>query len=212
MKTLFPHNTAGGRVEAHLKHGIDRYLRRLIPAQCERLHSVVTFIVSDEFMVYGNRFTLLSDYAGMIVEEKRIWEKYYLPTSVKGKIVLDVGAGCGETAAFYLQKGAERVIAIESNRIVCSILRRNVQANNLNVTVIEHSFRLTHLSLKHDFLKLDIEGGERALLCFEGKISPCILEVHESGIEELSSQLMTRFGLRKAFSSKGEETCLLCSP
>ena len=35
---------------------------------------------------------------------------------VRGKTVLDVGAGCGETAFFYRLYGAKKVVAIEADR------------------------------------------------------------------------------------------------
>ena len=41
------------------------------------------------------------------------WNKYYLPIYVKGLTVLDVGAGEGETAKFFLEQGARKVICIE---------------------------------------------------------------------------------------------------
>jgi hypothetical protein len=39
----------------------------------------------------------------MILNETVEWEKYYLPIDIKGKIVLDVGAGEGETARFFFK-------------------------------------------------------------------------------------------------------------
>jgi len=45
--------------------------------------------------------------------ELDMWHKHYLPI---GQTVLDVGAGCGETALFYLKHGAQRVICIEADR------------------------------------------------------------------------------------------------
>jgi hypothetical protein len=47
----------------------------------------------------------------IIYSEFDQFEKYYLPPfSLKDKTVLDVGACCGETAYFYLQHDAKKVI------------------------------------------------------------------------------------------------------
>src|SRR5437867_10380800 len=41
--------------------------------------------------------------------ELDLWHKWYLPPDgVEGKIVVDMGAGCGETAQFYLLHGAKQ--------------------------------------------------------------------------------------------------------
>src|SRR5713101_958067 len=79
--------------------------------------------------VLGFKFELLHPYAAIIDDELPIWEKNYLPVSVEGKIVLDVGAGCGETSAFYIAHGARKVIAIEPDKRAYSLLLRNIKAN-----------------------------------------------------------------------------------
>lgn len=79
------------------------------------------------------------------------WHNEYLPVS---GTVLDVGAGCGETALFFLQHGASHVIAIEEDARAFGMLQRNF-AGNSRVTTICASITNT---------KIDIEGAEEGLV------------------------------------------------
>src|SRR5712692_875264 len=120
--------------------------------------------------ILGFKFQLLYPYAAIIGDELPIWEKNYLPVPVKGKIVLDVGAGCGETSAFYLAHGASKIVAIEPDRRVFSFLLKNVNANSLNVLPVRKPFELNDLLIPHDLLKIDAEGAEVALLDYQGSL------------------------------------------
>src|SRR5437867_8291799 len=77
------------------------------------------------------------------------WHTWYLPI---GDTVLDLGAGCGETAYFYLRHGARRVVCIESDPAALTLLERNF-GNDDRVTIIG-----AHI----DSIKVDIEGSERS--------------------------------------------------
>lgn len=88
---------------------------------------------------------------GMLESELDIWHKTYLPC---GETVLDVGAGCGETAQFYLNHGAKRVIAVEGDPVACGYLRDNFGRDNRVIIVGAHL----------DHIKIDIEGGEKDML------------------------------------------------
>ena len=83
--------------------------------------------------------------------ELELWHRAYLPI---GKTVLDLGAGCGETAQFYLNHGADKVISVESDIDCYDKLRANF-ANDTRVLPI-----LAHI----DSIKCDIEGGERDMV------------------------------------------------
>jgi ubiquinone/menaquinone biosynthesis C-methylase UbiE len=51
--------------------------------------------------VKGEKLKMPSHYATLMLKEWDIWEKCYLPPfTLKGKTVLDVGVGYGETALF----------------------------------------------------------------------------------------------------------------
>jgi hypothetical protein len=136
---------------------------------------------------------------GDIICEWNQWENYYLPAfSLDGKTVLDVGAGCGETAYFYFLHGAKRVIAIEMDPINLGLLKRNSQLECLNkdareLRIIPRPFEIEDLTKeKFDFAKIDIEGGETDLLNLEEIAFPLVLEAH--GIE-LRDQLVKKFRL-----------------
>ena len=128
-----------------------------------------------------------------------LWLKYYLPAfPLRGKIVLDVGAGCGETVHFYLQKGAEKVIAVEPDPVAADHLRRNTKMNKWNVEIFEEKFATKHLNLPHDFMKMDIEGHEAELLNVPDSVTVkhCVIEVHS---DELSQRLIEKYMMKTLF-------------
>ena len=59
------------------------------------------------------------------MRELSVYRMFYLPIPVRGKVVLDVGAGEGETALFYLANGAKHVICVEANMESCKVLQLN---------------------------------------------------------------------------------------
>jgi SAM-dependent methyltransferase len=127
------------------------------------------------------------------------WEKYYLPKSgLVGRTVLDVGAGCGETAHFFFSHGARQVIAIEMDPGQLKLLSRNADVNRWNANgrrlkIIPRPFELADLQREEfDFVKMDIEGGESALLQLPALDFPIVLEVHS---DQLRDSLSDKFGL-----------------
>lgn len=113
--------------------------------------------------------------AEMYAAEYDEWVKYYLPISLKGKTVLDVGAGEGETAKFFLEHGAKKVICIEPDTQCFKVLQAN--AKKWPIECHNKKFDTTDLKHKFDFMKMDIEGYEEELLDVEVN-KPCVLEVH----------------------------------
>jgi predicted rRNA methylase YqxC with S4 and FtsJ domains len=87
----------------------------------------------------------------ILKEELDVWHRAYLPI---GRTVLDLGAGCGETAQFYLNHGAERVICVESNPSFLTLLRQNF-GNDPRITIIDANI---------DSIKCDIEGSEKNMI------------------------------------------------
>lgn len=78
------------------------------------MHSSSDFIL----MELSNRYlALTSEHFRLLLLEVGDWKKHYLPVDIKGKTVLDVGAGCGETALFYFMNGARKVIAVERDPV-----------------------------------------------------------------------------------------------
>lgn len=90
------------------------------------------------------------------------WHKIYIPSprsrleygrELVGLTVLDVGAGCGETAQFYLLHGATHVVCIETDPAALHHLRQNFGLDS-RVTIIPRFVNLA---------KIDIEGSEEWL-------------------------------------------------
>jgi len=144
--------------------------------------------------VYDESCHLIPAHNNMLKGELDIWERFYLPASVKGKTVLDVGGGCGETALFYFHWGASKVICIEKDNDAARLARRNL--TNFRAVVLNEPFCLNHLGFPHDFMKMDIEGAETLLLSYEGKLKPCVIECHDQKTEE---RLAERFGLKQVY-------------
>lgn len=132
------------------------------------------------FEAHGQKLKLLELYAIWFIREWEVWEKSYLPEfSLKGCTVLDVGAGCGETSFFYFLHGIDKVVAIEPYVKAVECLRENVAVNKWNVEVIPENFKLEHLKIPHDFMKMDIDGSETEL--YNSQINePCVVEVHNN--------------------------------
>ncbi|MGC9069467.1 MAG: FkbM family methyltransferase [Thermoprotei archaeon] len=139
---------------------------------------------NDEYVILnvkGNRIKLLNHYAQTMLNEWKIWQIYYVPPfPLLGRTVLDVGAGCGETALFFFLYGARKVIAIEPNVKAVSCLKENAERNRWNVKIIPEPFKLKHLEIQHDFMKMDCESCEQLLLQLPKINKPSIVEVHSN--------------------------------
>lgn len=119
------------------------------------------------------------------------WKRYYLPINLNGATILDVGAGCGETALFYFLHGAKRVVCVEPDEKLSKIVDQNIQSNGWNAEVLNQDFDLDLLRTKFDFMKMDCEGCEAHLLN-AASVPPCVIEVHGS---QILSALREAFGL-----------------
>lgn len=86
-----------------------------------------------------------SEHSRILRNELAMWHKIYLPC---GDYPIDIGAGNGETAQFYLNHGAKAVLSIEPDS---DILRENF-GNDPRITIWD--FPVT-------FIKSDCEGGEK---------------------------------------------------
>ncbi len=92
------------------------------------------------------------------------------------------------------------MVALEADFAVSSLLAKNVRRNQMNVRVVNDFFSLNHLSIPHDFLKMDIDGAEDVLLGYHGKLRPCVIEVHEDKIVDLTKLIVDRFGFDAVWS------------
>ncbi len=109
--------------------------------------------------------------------------QYKPPWSLEGKVVLDAGSGCGETAYHFFRWGAKKVIAVDQNPLACQVLRENADANGWDVEIHCEPFNEKHMFLDYDFAKLDVEGGERCLLNLkEMPRKHVVAEVHSADL------------------------------
>jgi len=135
------------------------------------------------------------EYFHIIFGEWPEWKLYHLPPfSLKGATVLDIGAGCGETALFYFIHGVERVICVEQNPDLAAIINENLQANKWNAEVHGRPFGTEMLNLRFDFMKMDCEGCEAHLLEVD-TLPTCVMEVHD---RHVLYALINKFGLTVA--------------
>lgn len=145
----------------------------------------------------GNTLKFLNQHASFIVDEWKVWGKYYIPHfSLQGKTILDVGAGRGETALLFFLHGAYKVIAVEPNVKAVECLKENMERNDWYVEIVAEPFSLEHLKFNYDFMKMDGEGCEELLLKLPKVDKPCVVEVHSS---KLLNEFM-REGWRKIYS------------
>lgn len=138
-------------------------------------------------------------YYGRSGHEWPIWQRYYAPVSVRGRTVLDVGAGCGETAYLYFAKGAQKLICVEPNLDCVKCLIQNAKRHSWNIEVVPEPFSLRLLSdYRFDFMKMDCEGCESGLLQVEELPSTAIIESHSP---EITRALASRFGAETVFTT-----------
>lgn len=130
---------------------------------------------------------LLSPYAQNVLSELRL-NFYKPPFSLQGKTVLDLGACCGESAWYFIEVlGAQKVFCVECDCENIFLLNYNRRVSNLPFEVFAEAFKLRHLGLPFDFLKCDIEGGEKLLVEYieqYGFCKPCVVEVHSEMLKE----------------------------
>ena len=125
--------------------------------------------------IYSQNWTFSDSRIAMILSEMQDWRKNYLPIDIDGKIVLDAGAGEGETALFYLSYGAKKVICIEPS-VDCHVnLFRN--ADKFPIIPVTEPFSISMLDFDYDFMKMDIEGYEESLLNVDLD-KPAVIEIH----------------------------------
>ncbi len=116
-----------------------------------------------------------------------------------GKVVLDVGADYGSTAAYFLRKGAVRVVAVEGDDFFFSELEKNI-GEVPEVTPVKcwvassKDFEALIKTYCPDILKVDCEGCEKFLLTVSNrilrKVPEYLMETHN---RELTEKFRAKF-------------------
>lgn len=149
----------------------------------------------------GITYTSTINYRRLIMTEWETWKRFYtFPFSLEGKTILDIGAGCGETALFYSTYGAKKIICVEQDKRLIPFLEKNRDANRLDMDILNEPFNLNHLKLSFDGAKMDIDGGEKEFLKINRRIwFPLVAEIHGDELERafLERGLRTRFRPRE---------------
>jgi hypothetical protein len=124
-------------------------------------------------------------------------------TSFKGKIVLDLGADCGSTAYYFLHSGARRVVAVEGNPQLASLLRKYSQRDGRVVPVelfIDDPAEIEGLIRRYspDLVKVDIEGSEKHLLGVSNivQVKEWLIEAHSNELHRALSSFLSAQGFR----------------
>ncbi len=192
-----------------MRRGLNVRIRSFFPDRMKPLHSFITLLSRESVDVYEFNMMLLPQWADMTRREIKMWEREYLIIDLKGKTVLDIGAGCGETAAFFLHNGAKKVIAIEGDKYAVEVMKENISRNGMNVEPICSRFNKEHIEIKHDFMKVDCEGGERELLNYHEQLGPCVVEAHNNYSPGITQKLASKFSFAISERLVARDTFLL---
>jgi hypothetical protein len=133
----------------------------------------------------------------MIYHEWETWKVAYSPPKAlsRDSLVLDVGAGEGETVLFYFLLGFRRFRAVESNRRFVKALEANCRALGVEAEIFDRPFTLSDLE-GVDYVKMDCEGCESEILRAEAPTLdlPFAIETHSP---ELEAQLIAKYPAAK---------------
>lgn len=128
--------------------------------------------------------------------------QYFPSFSLRGKSVLDVGAGCGESCREYLEAGATNVTCIENDPKRYIYLMRNYGDKD-RVRIITEPFspRMLDGGLNaFDFMKMNIGGYEVSLFWTAPKLPPSNILAHSQWhVDELA-----KHGFRKIPNCGGQ--------
>jgi len=130
------------------------------------------------------------------------YDRHWNFTSFKNKVILDLGADYGSTAYYFLRKRASRIIAVEGDPQLASMLKFNSQKFKKIIPIenfIDSSEKIEKLISDYhpDLVKVDIEGYEKLLTNIDvTKVKEWLIEAHS---KELYLTLV-KFYLKHDFS------------
>jgi len=100
---------------------------------------------------------LTNTHFGYVKDELPMWHQHYYQN--RGTVI-DIGAGCGETAMFFLNHGADRVIAIEADSIAIKMFQENFPESY----IVPENAKIVLIPAHIDHVKVDIEGAEKGMI------------------------------------------------
>jgi hypothetical protein len=119
------------------------------------------------------------------------YEFQYGKINYTDRVVLDVGADIGSTAHFFLEKGANLLVAVEGSKQCFKELKANAKSCKKIVAIecfINHPDQIEALILrwKPNIVKLDIEGSEIHLFSVADNVfcsvQEYLIEVHNEDL------------------------------
>lgn len=125
-------------------------------------------------------------------ETRRIVRRLVVP----GVVVFDVGAGDGYESLAYARLGA-RVYAFDPDQVVVARLRKNIELNPelvAQITVFMQRFSASDLLPRADFVKIDVDGGERELLEDLLDVPAMLIETHSADLEAACISFLSDHG------------------
>lgn len=140
-----------------------------------------------------------------IIGEMQIWIQSYLGLNLSGLKILDVGAGEGETAKFFLDHGAAKVVCVEPQTQKYRYLARNA-AKHPTFLALKKTISLSDLKLPYDFLKCDLESCEEELLDANLTI-PAIVKVHSQKLLDEFKRSRWRISSNNSLNDYGCKSC-----
>lgn len=177
-----------GRTRRHLYLCGEKILFRNVPL-------ILIYKQGREIRIGSWAFSI--PYGLIYLKDRGRWLNEYVPLSgLENKRVLDIGAGCGESAKFFLDNGASRVVAVENNVGARIYLKSNALRNKGLIVSNRPTFD-PYYHLKDpesfDLVKCDIEGYEIHLAEYLERNPPLnkdiILEVHSVYMRDRFYQL-----------------------
>jgi hypothetical protein len=130
-------------------------------------------------------FRFSGQYAGLIATEwSSLWEKYYLPprSIAHDGLIVDIGAGEGETAIFYMKHGYTNFRLVEVEPASLPFLSFNVEILRRHGCRVDVKYRSAKNEdmVSASFIKMDCEGCEMGLIADYPKDVPSVIEVHSN--------------------------------
>jgi SAM-dependent methyltransferase len=132
-------------------------------------------------MMLDRRFDLQREFGLYESETHAVVRRYVKP----GTVVYDIGAGDGYEALGFARLGA-RVFAFDPDPDAAARLRQNLEMNpalSRRVTVYGELFPPARELPSADFAKLDVDGGERAVLQHLDSVPALLIETHSAELE-----------------------------
>lgn len=139
-------------------------------------------------------------------------EKSYGELNVKDKVVIDIGAYIGDTALYFISKGASKVYAYEPIPLFYELLVRTIKINNLSNRIHPYNYGMWYAITK-SYIKLS--GGVSGLLANTGSRKVIQIKTKKFSdilFDDVIPNLQRDTFLCAKIDCEGCEYSLICEP